>query len=265
MSIDRRERKWAMSDSPITITEESVRKEGAEIEAQAMELAARQDRFLKLADYLRAIGKGAWIPATSVVSLRAQDFAPKKGITPADSGTWTSEVLRALVNYPEGATQQEVLEVLRQSSFAEKAASNPNGIYNATSNLEKAGKIRKHNGRLFLPHHYERFMELVGSGEVEDYKGNGAESIADVLVKFISEGDGLEAAEIVEKMRERGISPASVYNNLSKIVMKGRVRREAKIYLPVKNEALPEQSESASQITGSEGASSPPNMGSGND
>lgn len=65
-------------------------------------------------------------------------------------------------------------------------------------------------------------------------------------------------------MSERGMTAGAVYNTLSKVLAKGRVRREGKIYLPLKVEALPEQSESASQITGGEIEPSLPNMGSGN-
>ncbi|WP_027050990.1 hypothetical protein [Mesorhizobium erdmanii] len=251
-----------MSDSIITISAESVFQEGAAIELAEQELEARKLSYAKLLDYLRAIGKEQWIPAISTARLSTQGAGGKKGPSPADSGTWTSEVLKALVNYPDGATPGEVLEVLRQGQMGEKATNNPNGLYNATAKLAKAGEIKKHHGRLFLPHQYEAFIELVQTGVREDYHGSGEGTIADMLVRVIGESDGLEAGEIVKVMRERGLSAGSVHNNLSKVVMKGRVRREGKIYLPLKNEALPEQSESASQITDGEIEPSLPNMGS---
>ena len=257
-----------MSDSPITISEETVRQEGAEIETLAKELAARQDRFLKLVDYLRAIGKEAWVPPSVAITSLAQNVGIRKGPAPADSGTWPSEMLKALEHYPNGIMSADLVEVLRAGSFRGNVEKNPNGIYNATSNLHRSGQIVKHKGRMFLPHHYETYMERVKRGEISDYKGSGSgRTVADMLVDFIAMHDGVEAGDIVEHMVASGhvASAGPVYNNLSKIAMKGRVRREGKIYLPLKNEALPEQSESASQITGSETETSLPNKDPGNE
>ncbi|UCI25106.1 hypothetical protein [Mesorhizobium sp. B2-8-5] len=256
-----------MSDSIITISEESVRHEGEQIALAFKEWEARKRAYDKLIEYLLVVGKEDWVPASYVVPEVAGPKASHKteGLTARNGPTWAGEVLRGLENYPDGATPSELLEVVRQGPMRENALNNPNGIYNAVSRLEKAGEIKRHNGRLFLPNRLDQFMERVHSGEIVDYHGSGDETNSDVLVRVISESDGLEAGEIVEMMSKRGMSAGSVYNTLSKIALKGRVRREGKLYLPVKNEALPEQSESASQITGGEGESSLPNMGSGND
>lgn len=253
-----------MSDSIITISEESVRQEGEEIARVSKELEARKLAYDKLIEYLLMIGKEDWVPGFYVMpALPTAKAFPQRGALAASNGpTWAGEVLRGLASCPDGATTGELLEVVRQGPMRENAINNPNGIYNATSKLEKAGEIKRHNGRLFLPDRLEHFMERVRKGEITDYQGSGEETNADMLVRVISESDGLEAGEIVKMMTGSGMSSGIVYNTLSKIFAKGRVRREGKIYLPLKNEALPEQSESASQITGNEIEPSSPNMGS---
>ncbi|TGS45201.1 MULTISPECIES: hypothetical protein [unclassified Mesorhizobium] len=256
-----------MSDSTIVISEDSVRQECEQIMLAFKEWEARKLRFDKMVEFLRAAGKDSWVPASYAMQAETAETPGKYASLAARNGpTWAGEVLRTLASFPNGATSGELLEVIQKGPFGERATKNPPGIYNTATKLERTGEVKRHNGRLFLPANFDRFMERVRAGEVEDYKGSGAaaETIGDMLVKIIASSDGLEAGEIVKKMGEQDVLPASVYNNLSKIVQKGRVRREGKIYLPLKNEALPEQSESASQITGNEGESSLPNMGSGN-
>jgi len=102
---------------------------------------------------------------------------------------------------------------------------------------------------------------------VEDAAGrSGVKTSADALVEFISsQPQGVEAGDVVKEMKSRGISPGIVYNNLSKIVAKGRVQRVGKIYLPLNSEAPARSPESASEVTDGEGPTSPSNTGSGNE
>ena len=243
-----------MTDSgPITISEETVRKEGEEIALQARELAARQDRYAKLIEYLRAIGKAEWIPVTAAFTAnRATPPETRKGPPPAETGTWTSEIYNALELHQEGKTPVELLGILRTGRIADKAANNPGGIYNAIAKLTKDGKIIKHKGRLFLPAHHEVFMKRVARGETQDYENDRTDgpSISEMMAHFInSRPAGVEAGEVVEHMKEKGFIAGSVYNNLSKIVQKGKVRRDGKLYLPLKNEAPPGDPEGASETT----------------
>ena len=235
-----------MTDSgPITITEESVRKEGEEIIAADRELSARKERFVKLAEFLRAAGREDWIPAA--ISHVAK-IAPR-GPMPASSGTWASEMLKEMEAYPDGIALIDLLAVMKDGPLAERARQNRNGIYNAASKLEQIGQIVKHNGRVFLPHHFEEFRKRLERGEVEDYKRGpvGGRTAADILTDFISsQPQGLETSDIVKAMSAEGIAPGTVYNNLSKVVSKGRVRREGKLYLPLKDEAPTGEPEGAS-------------------
>lgn len=241
------ERLTHVTDSgPITISEASVREEAEAIERQASELAERKARFGKLLDYLKAVGRDDWIPAAA----RQQTANHVQGPT-ARSGTWTSETLIALKNYPNGAMPQEILDILRDGSLAERVESNPNGLYNAVSTLERKAQLVKHRGRLFLPAHFDKYMKRVEAGEIEDFVGGGAKTILDLLAEYVNSQHGVEAAEIVEHMVSNNLvaNAAAVYNNLSKAVLKRRVRKEGKVYLPLKIEAPTGLPEGASQKT----------------
>lgn len=244
-----------MTDSgAVTITEETVRQEVADIELMANELAARRDRFAKLAGYLRAIGREAWIPAGAE---KVTTSAPARGPEIAASGTWGSEMLRELEAFPDGIALVDLLEVMKSGPLAARANQNRNGLYNASSKLELTGQIVKHNGRVFLSHHYEGFKQRVERGEVEDVKWArpglkaGVKTATDTLTEYISsQPQGVEAGDVVEAMmKEHGMASGTVYNNLSKIVAKNRVRREGKIYLPLNSEAPAGEPESASEVT----------------
>lgn len=255
-----------MSDSgPITISEESVRAESEEIVAMARELSARQLRFAKLLEFLRAMGREEWIPA-GVDRIVPPLQSAHRGAAAPSPGTWASEILRELEAFPDGIAQLELLEVMKKGPLAARAEQNPNGLYNASSKLEAAGEIVKHKGRIFLPHLFGEFRKRVERGEVEDVTlRHGKKTSADTLSEFInSQPQGVEAGDIVKEMSARGMSAGVVYNNLSKIVAKNRVRREGKTYLPLNSEAPPAKAEGAFDFTGREGGTSPSNMGSGN-
>ena len=128
-----------------------------------------------------------------------------------------------------------------------KVKGRPEGIYNAIAKMAAKSSVVKHNGKIFAPGVFDEFMERVKRGEIEDAPAERP-SISDTMVDFVDQNpNGVEAAEIVKAMKAIGMSPGTVYNNLSKIVAKGRVRREGKLYLPKKNEAPAGEPESASK------------------
>jgi hypothetical protein len=85
------------------------------------------------------------------------------------------------------------------------------------------------------------FLRRVADGEVADLTGRGSgDTIIDQLVDFVAENDyGVTANQIVKGMTSTGMPAGSVYNNLSKAVSKGRVRREGKLYYPLEDNEAP--------------------------
>jgi len=83
-------------------------------------------------------------------------------------------------------------------------------------------------------------------GEVEDLSGTERSgTVSDAVLRFIDlHPEGVKAGDITTAVVAAGSAPStgSVYNVLSKLAARGRVRRSEGVYFPLNEKGLPEGS-----------------------
>jgi hypothetical protein len=235
---------WHVSESEqIVISPETVREQARTVEGLERQAQEAREALNLLIGYLRATGKTDWIPA-SLANHATPAWGERKkkpGRAPAESGTWASEILLVIQNAADGMSAAEVKAAMADGRMAERLHASPNGFYNGVARLERNGDLVKYKGRLFARERMAEFLRRVADGEVADLTGReSGDTIIDQLVDFVAENDyGVTANQIVKGMTSTGMPAGSVYNNLSKAVSKGRVRREGKLYYPLEDNEAP--------------------------
>jgi hypothetical protein len=92
----------------------------------------------------------------------------------------------------------------------------------------------------------EEFIARVQRGEVSDLpdvsagRGREGPTILDKLEEYVERHpEGVAARDISKAMEAEGMSQGTVHNNLSKAVLKDRIRRDGKLYFPSKRNEPP--------------------------
>ena len=243
----------------ITISADTVRHKVEEVKALEMKVTAAKEELRMLAGYLKALGKAEWLPE-NLTLLTAEEnrspFAPaqNKGRLRSEHGTWTSELLRIISDAPNGMTYAEIKDALADTVLAHRLIENPTGFYNGVARLEKINEAVKYKGRLFSRFMYQEFTEKVKRGEVEDLSGEVEKpTIAAALVDIINRHpEGVTPSEIVAEAGRPPVdaSPASVYNNLSKVAARRMAIRDGGKYYPLNEMGRSQVTESSPDAGG---------------
>lgn len=236
----------ALTDSePIVISPATVRQKADEVAALERRVAAAREELSHLVAFLKAAGRADWIPDNLIiVSAAANQRAVLPGKARAEHGTWTSEIRHILDKAPNGMTFEHIKLALEETPLADRLTSNPNGFYNGVSILEKRGEAAKYKGRVFTVPLLDAFKERVRAGEIEDLSGKeGAITVSEAAVELINQHpNGIKARDLTEALVRAKAAPSagSVYNVLSKLATRGRVRRSEGVYYPLKENGPPE-------------------------
>lgn len=246
------------SSDIITISADTVRQKVDEVKLLEMKVVAAKDELRMLAGYLKALGKSEWLPS-EVMVLTAEGtqrlaIPVRKGPPRSDSGTWSSEIYRAVANATEGMTFAEIKAAMAETDIGTRLTTNPNGFYNGIARLEKLGDVVKYKGRLFSRQMYNEFKVKVARGEVEDLSGEGDKpTVAAALVEIINRHpEGITPREMVAEAGRPPVdaSPASVYNNLSKVAARRMAVRDGGKYYPLNEMGRSQVTESSPDAGG---------------
>lgn len=227
-----------MSDTQqIVLSKEAVRKEWAAVLEAERQARVLRERFSLLAGYLRLTGNEDWVPVEAAAAIGP----PKMGRTKAERGTWTSEIMILLEDRADGIETGDLKTALSEGPMSERAHSSPNAFYNALSKLESQGVVKKYKGRVFTTARLDDFLARVERGEVQDLAGrSGAGTIVDALADVVAmHPEGISPRDVVKAVESQGVAAGSVYNNLTKAMMKNRIRREGKLYFPPNEKGPP--------------------------
>jgi len=231
----------------IVLTPDGIRKRVEDQKALEKQAAEGRAGLEMLFGYLRLVGKSHWIPEGAETATDSEKGGHR---THRDESriTWTSEIVRALGQHPEGATNDNVREIIRVGPIGDRLRTNPNGYYTGVKRLEESGDLVRYKGRLFTRHLYDAFAEKVRRGEIGDISDDEQLNTAGILVAYINQHpEGIIPKQAVKDLEFQGVSQGAIYNTLSKIAVKGRVRREGGKYYPLNNEAPSGHPEGASK------------------
>lgn len=125
----------------------------------------------------------------------------------AGNQTWTATIHRVIQDEGRGLTYQELKEGLLKTHLGETLQRTDKAFYGGIAKLESRQMIIKHNGRLFSPSGYKRFMDDVAAGRVEDTPYVAASNSWQVspneeaVTRLLSRHPkGLTTSEIVESL-----------------------------------------------------------------
>ena len=196
-------------------------------------------------------------PKAALASSRGADQkpAPKKQRTRGPrkgTRTWTATIKRIVVQAGSGMTYAELKAKLMTTHLAGTLRKTDKALYTSVGKLNERGDIVKHNGRLYSPKAFRRFMEDVAAGRAVDAPApivTGGESPNEIAVdRFLkSLPDGATASEIVNSLLNN--PPAdlavtknknSIYNLLSRHLKSEKlIRRGERYYLPTSKDEAP--------------------------
>ncbi|TPK73975.1 hypothetical protein FJ930_07940 [Mesorhizobium sp. B2-4-15] len=213
-------RKWQAQLEQLVTEESAMKARHAEEEARIKNKRTRLNKLIEAASaFMDAMDDESPVsiddekPGAASVPEPEKPQVPSKSAiaTPAtrraSNQTWTATIHRVIQDEGRGLTYQELKEGLLKTHLGETLQRTDKAFYGGIAKLESRQMIVKHNGRLFSPSGYKRFMNDVAAGLVEDTPYTAASNSWQMspneaaVARLLSlHPKGLTTSEIVESL-----------------------------------------------------------------
>ncbi len=199
-------------------------------------------------------------PLSVVAPSSAQTPKPKvarrrqrrKQTSRSRARTWTATILKTLKVAGRGMTYAELKSEMAKTHLGETLSRTDRALYGGVGKLANRGQLVKHNGRLFTPDAYRRFMSDVATGKAVDRPapptGNrGSPNKVAIFTFLASRPGGATTAEIVHALLNDpppGLkiseNPTVIYNLLSNLKKRRELMRPGdRYFLPSPDNGAP--------------------------
>lgn len=184
--------------------------------------------------------------------------------------TWTATIKKAVIDGDRPMTYSEVKEAIGETHLGETLRRTDKAFYGGLSKLSGKGEIIKHRGHMFSPKAYQRFMDDVNAGRIEDFpdspfSSSGPSPNEIAVERFLARRPG--GATTVEIVNDLLTNPpedlevttnrTSIYNLLNRHWRSGKLIRHGDRYsLPSAKNKAPDSEEPSALESG--GADTPP-------
>lgn len=139
---------------------------------------------------------------------RSADKTPARAVSrkaPLRDKSWTATIEKIALRADRGLEYSELREEIGKTHLAAKLKKSDKGFYGAIGKLAERDAIFKHNGRVFSPGAYKRFMADVADGRVQDINysahfGRGSPNKTAIKEILSQCPDGATTGEIVDTL-----------------------------------------------------------------
>lgn len=226
--------------------------ECAELDKQINELRQRRDevarRLERTRELLREIGRLTGDPAK-----RRETASPIVQTTPTrrrGKVSWTREISRILRENAGPVGFRELRAEIERGPLAERMARSDKGFYGAVGKLEKRGDLVKYKGWLFDPGAFRTFQHELAAGmrdDLEDKTHQRSSPMGNRILEILSRHpNGIESKRLVEELKRDPAfadvikrNATSAYNVFTRLVKRGEIRKEGRVYYPLKENDPP--------------------------
>ena len=223
-------RNWQAQLEQLVTEENEMKARHAKEEARIKTKRTRLNRLIEAAAaFVDAMGDenpvDEQVPTPAPLEKEKME-APIKGrsMKPATrrvgNQTWTATIQRVVHDAGRGLTYPELRESLTKTHLGEVLERTDKAFYGGVGKLEAQGRIVKHNGRLYSPSVYKRFMADGAAGRAEDTPYQAMSSSWQVspneeaVRRLLQEhSEGLTTGEIVESLLNNPPSDLAVTKN----------------------------------------------------
>jgi hypothetical protein len=150
--------------------------------------------------------------------------------------TWTGTIENILRRVGRGLTHDELRTELAKTHLAKKLEQTDKSFYGAIGKLADRNLIVRHNGRLFAPAIYQRFMKEVAAGRIADEpapRGGHQSPFGEAIRAFLDgRPSGASSSEIISELRKTpefldtiDRHKTHAYNVLSRLVDQGELMK----------------------------------------
>ncbi len=234
------------TDSPSTeplLTAGDIRKRADEYRDLEKEVADRVARMSRIREWLETAGKLIGTERLEAIAGPLGEIGEGSKFAAAkERQTFTSFIENYVIEQGRGVDYKELREVAWNSPMRSTMERTDKTFHSAIGKLVEANRIIRHNQRLFTHAAYRDYMQRVERGEIVDTPPEGASNrqspMADVISRYVSDcAGGRKSREIVAYVG--GIAEfadvvqrnsTSVYNQLSRMVRQGKLRKEGTRY-----------------------------------
>lgn len=169
--------------------------------------------------------------------IEVVDPDPEIGRVVRHKKSWRETILEALSNFPSGATRAEIKSRLSDTHLGPRLAETDAAFYGSISKMVERNQLVEHNGKLFLPFHYRKFMAEVKAGRATDAPAQSISNSAAFVQEYLaSTPNGATGVEIFNAYGDKHpgamSSQNSVYNLLRRLVSKGTIVKKGTKYYP---------------------------------
>lgn len=187
---------------------------------------------------------------------KAQDLATdaKEGSTVYGGrrGSWPEELVRIFDEQKGPLTYERLKEEAEQGPLNYEYAKSDKGFYHAVARLQQRGYLTKYKGWLFRTSDLQSHLTDVEAGKVADVKdltlgtmrhspmGDAVQDFLMARVQGALGGEVLAYLKADVRFAEAlGRNATGSYNVLARLVSRGEIRKEGKIYFAIKENEPP--------------------------